>query len=76
MALARSAVLASRRYLGWIAVVVAVGLLLSDYPFGWSFWFEHPFFASFLAALVLLVLTLSVVEAVIRRREERRCCLL
>src|SRR5262249_34806580 len=47
-------------------------LALSDWPFGWDFWFEHPYLAAFAAGLALLLLTGAVLDAYLRRREARR----
>jgi hypothetical protein len=54
------------------AVAVAVALLLSDWPGGWSLWFDHPYLAAFCAGLALLLLTGAVLDAYLRRREARR----
>src|SRR5262245_36699751 len=54
------------------AVGVALGLALSDWPFRWAFWFEHPYLAAFAAGLALLLLTGAVIDAYLRRREARR----
>ena len=61
-----------RRYLPAIAITLSVVLVLSDWPLGWSLWFEHPFLAALAAGLVLLLLTGSVVDVILRRREARR----
>lgn len=61
-----------RRYLPWIAVALAVALVATDWPLGWSFWIDHPFIAALAAGLVLLLLTVSVVDAILRRREAKR----
>jgi hypothetical protein len=61
-----------RRGLPFVAIVVAVVLLVSDWPLGWSVWIEHPFVAAFAAGLVLLLLTGAVVDVILQRREARR----
>jgi hypothetical protein len=61
-----------RRWLPVGAVAVAVAVALTDWPFGWSFWVDHPLTAAFAAGLVLLLLTGSVVDAYLRRREAKR----
>lgn len=61
-----------RRHAPLLAVLVVVAFCASDWPFGWSFWFDHPAIAAFLAGLVLLLLTASVVDSYFRRREARR----
>ncbi len=63
---------AIRRYLPAIAVVLSVVLVVSDWPLGWSLWLDHPFIAALVAGLVLLLLTGSVVDVILRRREARR----
>jgi hypothetical protein len=62
----------ARRYLPAIAILLALALVVSDWPFGWPFWIEHPFVAALAAGLVLLLLTGSVVDTILRRREARR----
>jgi hypothetical protein len=61
-----------RRSLPFVAILVATLLLVSDWPVGWSGWVEHPFVAAFAAGLVLLLLTGSVVDVILQRREARR----
>jgi hypothetical protein len=47
-------------------------LVLTDWPLGWTFWIDHPFVAALAAGLVLLLLTGSVLDVILRRREARR----
>jgi hypothetical protein len=61
-----------RRSLPWFAIVVATLAFVSDWPLGWSAWTEHPLVAAFVAGLVLLLLTGSVVDVILQRREARR----
>ncbi len=61
-----------RRWLPVAAVAVVVAVALTDWPLGWSFWLDHPLTAAFVAGLVLLLLTGSVVDAYLRRREAKR----
>ena len=61
-----------RRWLPVVAVALAVAISLTDWPLGWSFWLDHPLTAAFVAGLVLLLLTGSVVDAYLRRREAKR----
>ena len=63
---------ALRRGLPVVAILIAAAFLLSDWPLGWSGWGEHPFVAAFVAGLVLLLLTGSVVDVILQRREARR----
>ena len=60
-----------RRYLPLVAILLTVALVVSDWPLDWSFWIDHPFIAALAAGLVLLLLTGSVVDAILRRREAR-----
>lgn len=61
-----------RRHLAWFAVLAIAALVASDWPFGWAFWVLHPLVAAMVAGLALLVMTLAVVDAVLRRREAAR----
>ena len=61
-----------RRFLPALAIVLASVLVLSDWPLDWSFWLDHPLLTAFVAGLVLLLLTGSVVDVILRRREARR----
>jgi hypothetical protein len=61
-----------RRSLPFVAITVAALLVVSDWPLGWSGWTEHPFVASFVAGLVLLLLAGAVVDVILQRREARR----
>jgi cell division protein FtsW (lipid II flippase) len=61
-----------RRSLSFVAILVAALVLVSDWPLGWAGWTEHPYLAAFAAGLVLLLLTGSVVDVILRRREARR----
>ena len=65
-------ILVLRRYLPALAIVLASVLVLSDWPLDWSFWLDHPLVAALVAGLVLLLLTGSVVDVILRRREARR----
>ena len=65
-------ILVLRRYLPALAIVLASVLVLSDWPLEWSFWVDHPLVAAFVAGLVLLLLTGSVVDVILRRQEARR----
>ena len=62
----------ARRYLPAIAVLLSAVLVVSDWPLDWSLWLAHPFLAALVAGLVLLLLTGSVVDVILRRREGRR----
>src|SRR5262249_5252 len=55
-----------------IAVLVSLALVATDWPLEWSFWIDHPFVAALVAGLVLLLLTGSVLDVVLRRREASR----
>jgi hypothetical protein len=44
-----------RRYFPALAIVLALVLVLSDWPLNWSFWFDYPFVTAFVAGLVLLL---------------------
>lgn len=61
-----------RRWLPVVALAVAVGVAVTDWPLEWSFWLDHPLVAALAAGLVLLLLTGSVVDAYLRRREAKR----
>jgi hypothetical protein len=61
-----------RRSLPFVAILVAMLAFVSDWPLGWSGWVEHPLVAAFVAGLVLLLLTGSVVDVILQRREARR----
>ena len=61
-----------RRYLPAFAIVLALVLVLSDWPLNWSFWLDYPFVTALAAGVVLLLLTGSVVDVILRRREARR----
>ena len=61
-----------RRSLPFVAIAVAALVLVSDWPLGWQGWIEHPYLAAFAAGLVLLLLTGSVVDVILRHREARR----
>jgi hypothetical protein len=61
-----------RRSLPFVAILVALLVLVSDWPLGWAGWIEHPYLSAFAAGLVLLLLTGSVVDVILRRREARR----
>jgi hypothetical protein len=61
-----------RRYLPAFAVLLAVAVVATDWPLGWSFWFVHPLAAASTAGLVLLLITGAVVDTLLRRREARR----
>jgi hypothetical protein len=63
---------ALRAGLPLIALGVALGLALSDWPIRWRFWHHHPFLTDFSAGLALLLLAGAVVEAHMDRREARR----
>ena len=65
------AIAATRRHLPAIAVALSAVLVVSDWPLSWSLWFEHPFLAALVAGFVLLLLTGSVVDVILRRREAR-----
>ena len=65
-------ILVLRRYLPALAIVLASVLVLSDWPLDWSFWLDHPLVAALVAGLVLLLLTGSVVDVILRRQEARR----
>jgi len=49
-----------------------VVLVATGWPIGWSFWVDHPFVAALAAGLDLLLLTGSVLDVILRRREARR----
>jgi hypothetical protein len=55
-----------------VAILVATLAFVSDWPLGWSAWTEHPLVAAFVAGLVLLLVTGSVVDVILQRREARR----
>ena len=61
-----------RRLLPCIATALAVALVATDWPLDWTFWIDHPFVAALAAGLVLLLLTGSVVDVILRRREAKR----
>jgi hypothetical protein len=58
--------------LPFIAVAVAVALVLSDWPLGWRMWVEHPLVAAFVGGGALLFVAGAVVDAHLRRREAHR----
>jgi hypothetical protein len=55
-----------------MAVAVVVGVSLSDWPFGWAFWVDHPLVAAVVAGLLVLLVAGAAVDAYIRAREAKR----
>ena len=60
------------RLLPAFAVVITLGLAVSDWPLGWSFWVTHPLMSALVPGLVLLIVAAAVVDGFVRHREARR----
>jgi hypothetical protein len=65
---------ATVRRFGWpfVAVGVAFGISLTDWPLGWQFWLDHPLDAALVAGLLVVLVTAAVLDAYLRSRESRR----
>ena len=63
---------AARRYLPFAAVLAVVVLSATDWPLGWGFWVEHPLGSALAAGVAIVVLTGSVIDAYLQRKEARR----
>lgn len=61
-----------RRYLPLAAVVGILALAATDWPLDWDFWLEHPLAAALAAGVAIVVLTGSVIDAYLQRKEARR----
>ncbi len=59
---------------GWpiVAVAVAVGVSLTDWPLGWHFWLDHPLDAALVAGLLVVLVTVAALDSYLRWRESRR----
>jgi hypothetical protein len=60
-----------RRAAAVLAILVLLGLAGSDFVVG-GFWLSHPMFTALVSALAVVVLSVAVIEVVLRRRAERR----
>ena len=60
-----------RRTLAILAIVLLVAVAASDFLIG-AFWLSHPMLTAIVSALVVILLSVSVIEVVLSRRSERR----